>query len=176
MLSYDLPPPSSHYVEIMATLPAFYKGTSLLAAIKIHKDAPSNVSYADLPAKKEDVQKIYYLITTTGGGSWKKLWSDRKRLYKIGDEIRYIHPLKFLGIIYSNNDLKPHMLSIVDHYFKRTNFIKDLASAMELELSRNNIDKYLDDFSEHIKVPKEIFSPYIQRKDWAGLLRTLAEY
>lgn len=173
MMLIDLPPPPA-YVEVIATMPSFYQGTQILGAIKIHRNT-NNYTYDTLPYTQEDVVKIHNLITTTGAGNWKKLWSERKRLYKIGDEIRYIHPLKFLGIIYSEPTLKPHMLAICNHYFKRTNFIKDLAKAMNLEIARNNLNKYLDGFSAHVKVPKEIFQPYIDHQDWEGLLRCLAE-
>ena len=117
------------------------------------------------------------MITSLGiHGKLTLLLHHEKRLRKIGDEVRYLHPYKFLGYIFKNEDLKPHMLNIFDDYFKRTNFLKDFSQTMDIYDLKNKLLIYLDDFAQEINVPSEELRPFIIEKDWSNFLRYITFY
>ena len=87
-----------------------------------------------------------------------------------------VHPYKFLGFIFSNPHLKQHMVSVFDDYFKRSNFSKDLGKTLDLYDLRDKLYCYLDDFANEVNIPKEKIKPYIDDRDWHGLLKLLTFY
>ncbi|NGX56056.1 MAG: hypothetical protein K1060chlam5_00290 [Candidatus Anoxychlamydiales bacterium] len=146
--------------------------------IKIPKmNTAENLSYQDLPRTLEDETKINELITTLGShGKIDLLFKHYSRLNKIGDELRYLHPFKFLGYIFSQPNLKNYMKDVFEDYFKRTNFVKDFAKTCDMYDLRNQLYKYLDNFSNEVNVPSEKLKKYVDKKDWKGLLKCLVYY
>jgi hypothetical protein len=141
------------------------------------KDTSENLSYQELPRTQDDEVKIDELITTLGSnGKINLLLYHEKRLRKIGDELRYLHPFKFLGYIFSHPNLKTHMKDVYEDYFKRTNFIKDLSQTLDMYDLRNKVYIYLDNFSSEVNIPQDKIKIYIDKKDWNGLLKFLVYY
>ncbi|NGX33694.1 MAG: hypothetical protein K1060chlam1_00034 [Candidatus Anoxychlamydiales bacterium] len=156
---------------------AFSKAGILSAIIKFPPKDTKPMTYQELPRTFEDESKIDDLIVTLGvHGKIALLLNHERRLRKMGDELRYIHPFKFVGYIFSKPRLKEHMASIFDDYFKRTNFVKDYAQTMDIYDLRNKLVIYLDDFSNEVGVSVDKIKPYIDNKDWEGLLRFLISY
>jgi len=156
---------------------AFSKAGILSAIVKLPPKDQKQVSYQELPRTIEDERKIDDLITTMGvNGKINLLLHHEKRLRKMGDELRYIHPLKFVGYIFSQPELKKHMAAIFDDYFKRTNFVKDYAQTMDIYDLRNKLFIYLDDFAKEVNISVDKIKPYIDNRDWEGFLRFLISY
>ncbi len=161
----------------------FSKAGILAGIVKISPKEEKNLSYSELPRTQEDEKKIEDLISTMGvHGKITLLLQHEKRLRKIGDELRYLHPFKFLGFIFSHRDsnseldLKKHMAEIFDDYFKRTNFVKDYSQTMDVYVLKNKLNIYINDFANEINVPADKITPFIINKDWEGLLRFLINY
>ena len=130
--------------------------------------------WEDLPCPEIDRQKIIEIITKLGTiGKIELLLHHKSHLEKIGDEVRYIHPLKFLAVIFSDPQLKSYMKVVYDDYFKWKNFIEGLSATIDKEVIKNNLDKYLDNFSKEIRLPVYKIKPYINKRDWPGLLKCL---
>ncbi|MBN2479932.1 MAG: hypothetical protein JXA94_06865 [Parachlamydiales bacterium] len=152
----------------------FNKSSILAGIIKIPPKEDRNITYQDLPRTEEDEKKIEELITSIGiHGKLTLLLHHEKRLRKIGDEIRYLHPFKFLGFLFSRDDLKQHMFAIFDDYFKRTNFTKDLFQTLDVYDLKNKLTMYVDDFSNEVNIPANKIRPFVDNKDWLGLLKFL---
>lgn len=155
----------------------FSKSGLLAGIIKIPSNDEQTMPYQELPRTFEDERKIDDLITSLGiHGKLTLLLHHEKRLRKMGDEIRYVHPFKFLGYIFSHPDLKEHMAIVIDDYFKRTHFVKDFSQAMEIHDLKNKLMTYIDDFAQEVNVPANEITPFINNKDWEGLLRFLISY
>jgi len=156
---------------------AFSKAGILSAIVKLPPKDTKSVSYQELPRTLEDENKIDDLITTIGVlGKMDLLLHHEKRLRKMGDELRYIHPFKFIGYIFSKPDLKGHMGSVFDDYFKRSKFVKDYSQTMDIYDLRNKLYIYLEDFANEVNIPSHKIKPFIDNKDWEGLLRFLINY
>jgi len=157
----------------------YSKAGFLASIIKIPSKTDKNLTFAELPRTLEDEQKIDDLISSMGiHGKLTLLLHHEKRLRKIGDELRYLHPFKFLGFIFSpkNSHLKQHMGEIFDDYFKRTNFVKDYSQTMDIYDLKNDLTVYLEDFSKEVDIPANEILPFIKDKNWEGLVRFLIKY
>ena len=152
----------------------FSKAGFLAGIIKIPPKEEKKITFNELPRTQEDEKKIEDLITSMGiYGKVDLLFNHEKRLKKIGNELRYLHPFKFLGYIFSNHNLKTHMATIFDDYFKRTNFVKDFAQTMDIYDLKNKLTMYLEDFSREVNINPNAILPFIDEKDWEGLIRFL---
>lgn len=161
----------------------FSKAGILAGIIKIPPKDEKTYTYSELPRTLEDEKKIEDLISTLGThGKIDLLLNHEKRLRKIGDELRYLHPLKFIGYIFSHKnsngelDLKKNMDSIFDDYFKRTNFVEGYSQNMDLYDLKNKLYVYLDDFAKEVNIPSTKLAPFLKEKDWEGLLKFLIHY
>lgn len=164
-----------HYMIFFLSL--FFLNIKLPLEASIIKIIPikEHKTYAELPGNtKEEREKIEKLITLIGShGKISLLMHHQKEARKLGKELEHVHPLKFLGCIFSNKNLKPYMEDINKDFFKWSNFIKGLSNNLDYELIKNNLIKYLDDFAKEIDIPIEYISPYVENKDWKGLVKFL---
>jgi hypothetical protein len=155
----------------------FSKAGFLAGIIKIPPKEERTLSYSELPRTEEDEKKIEDVITSMGiHGKITLLLHHEKRLRKAGDELRYLHPFKFLGYVFSHPQLKAYMRVIFDDYFKRTNFIKDFSQTMDIYDLKNKLTIYIEDFGNEINVPDYKIAPFIKNKDWEGLVRFLINH
>jgi len=152
----------------------FSSRTSSLAGIIKIPPKDNSLSYAQLPRTVDDEKKIRDLITTMGtNGKISLLLHHEKRLNKIGDELRYLHPFKFLGYIFSNGDLKKYMEIIFDDYFKRINFVKDFSQTMDVYDLKNQLIIYLQGFANEVNISYDRLLPLIKNKNWEEFVKFL---
>lgn len=126
--------------------------------------------------EQTDQNNITKLITRLGNWGVGRLLWHVKEMNHLGDRIRHVHPLSFLGYIYSQPELTKCMKSINRSYFKRKEFIAGLSEKMEIEAERDNLLPYVRNFSEKIGCQRweDIFI-FLDRHDWIGLLAYLDE-
>ncbi len=177
----DMPPselPKEYHQEVKqkkssALYINFSKSSLIAGIIKIPPKEERNLSYQELPLTPYDADNIEDLISTLGSKGKFELLFDEKRIRKVGDEVRYLHPFKFLGYIFSHQHLKNHMVSVFEDYFKRTNFVKDMAQTFDLYDFKDKLTIYLQDFANEVNMPVEKIKVYVDNKDWKGLLKYL---
>src|SRR5258708_1989893 len=84
-------------------------------------------SYQKLVCTEEDRQNIGYIITTMAENGLLTLYFQYKGdLTHRGAEIVHVHPLRFLGVIFSDPNLKECMKKIFPSNAKRDRFMRDL--------------------------------------------------
>lgn len=170
----ELPPPNFFQKAKIVIEQSIPKSNYFLTSIKTKevKDNP----YNELICTDVDKRKIYHIIHTLGtNGKLALLFKHKKKLEKFGDEIRHVHPLKFLGYIFSNNILKNDMKKIMNDYFVRKNFMKDLSIEMTNELKNGSVRRIIKSFSEKLHVHENELIPFIEKKDWHGFVNYLAK-
>ncbi len=143
----------------------------LAGIIKIKKDEISN--YKLLKCSEEERNNIYYIISSMGEKN--KLWLllHRGDLNQKGDEIRGVHPLKFLEVIFANPYLKSCMANIFQDYFKKNGFISGLSPNMSKELKKGKLQNYLKDFIKAISLHETYFESlmeFAKQEDWEGFV------
>lgn len=131
-------------------------------------------SFFHLPLLEQDKKNIKIIIKTMAEKGLVKLLFDRRYLERKGDQVNYVHPLRFIGYIFSNQELKSCMRKIKESRFKWNEFISGFSRRMEEEYAVDNLQYYIPEFIEqvHPKHPERI-KIFIEEKAWEGLIANL---
>lgn len=144
----------------------------------IHVTPPNTAdSYNKLRFTDDDRTKTREIIETLAKyGYYDLLVHYRNRLEKIGEEVRPVHPLKFLGYVFSDPTLKKCMCDIFSDFMKRYNFMGGLSPRFEVENSKGTLKKFYVDFAKEVKVNPDAIKPYLDKKEWTGFMYYLIEH
>lgn len=154
---------------------------NLLAGIIKIPPKQKERSYNDLPGNSDPKikEQIIDLITTLGeNGKISIFLNHFNRLTKIGENLRHLHPLRFIGCIFSpeNSVLKKYMKKIHnDSFYWNEFFTKELLISIKHECKKGNIFPYLEDFSKEVNKPASVIKPFFEKNDWDGLFKFLIE-
>lgn len=141
----------------------------------------SSQSYYSLPISDADQQNIDELIRTMGNSGYWDLIKKKKKMDRLGDKVRHVHPLRFLGHVFSRSHLKGAMVKIMDDRLKRRGFLnghgkkEGFAHRISREMQSNNLMQYLPGFSQCLGVNEEEISRFFYHHDWEGFLRYLVK-
>lgn len=139
--------------------------------IKRPPPKPVELSWNELPCSEQDRADIYEIVSTVAEkGKINLLVNHQSDLREKGARIEHVHPLKFFSVILSNPHLKHCMSIICDDYFKRTNFVGDLVSALKREAGRGHTLIYLNEFGSAIGVSPESLRGYFDSQDWENMV------
>jgi hypothetical protein len=130
-------------------------------------------AYFKLPLNDTEKKLIYKIITTIADKNPLKLALEKKSLDKKGKRIHQVHPLRFLGYIFSEHRLKSSMKEIRKSHFKWDAFINGLSKKMKEESHRDNLFLYVPGFCEHLNANPDHVMHYLRKHDWEGLVRHL---
>ena len=147
----------------------FFVSAAFSSIIKIpptNISAIADVSYDELACTQEDREKIAFLITTMGENGKIALLFKARELRRIGDEILHVHPLRFLGVVFSNPILINHMREIYNDYFKWNEFIDGLGTSLTAQANRDKLNCYLNDFSKEINILPDNMKHFIAAREW----------
>lgn len=154
------PPPQEYHAEI-----------PLAKAIKIpKKEDKKDLAYQELVCTDQDRSNIYELISTMAELNKMQLLFKRSHLKNIGAQIDHVHPLKFLGTIYSNEYLKSVMPNIYDDSFKWGELLDGVGSALTRESIKGKLDQYLEHFAQEVGSTTEDLQPYFQERNWEHMM------
>lgn len=131
-------------------------------------------SFYQLPLLEEDKKNIRIIIKTMAEKGLVKLLLEQRYLEKKGDQVNYIHPLRFIGYIFSDEKLKNCMRQIKTSRFKWNEFIKGFSRRMDEEYSVDNLTRFIPEFVEqvHPQHPERIES-FIRKKSWEEFVADL---
>lgn len=160
----------------------------LCAASSMASESPPLTLVADhsqchlfysLPISQADQDNISKLIKTMGRSGPIDLLKKAKEMEKLGDKLNHVHPLRFIGYIYSHPQLKDDMSKIMDNVFKRGGFLnghgkkEGFSHRMSREMHHNNLMHYLPGFTQSLGISEDEISSFFHHHDWEGLLRRL---
>ncbi len=117
------------------------------------------------PLTDREKADIRYIILTISGKSKLSLLFAQSSLNQAGNRVADVHPLVFLGYIFSDQQLKYAAKRIDGMVWDR--FSGDMADSLAKEAERRNVKKeYLEDFSKKIGVEESIFNYSVQNGRW----------
>lgn len=121
---------------------------------------------------QEDEKNISFIIKTLSGKSLVSLYFYQDQLEEIGEKTRPIHPLLYLGYVYSSPELQKAIPSISKFAWKR--FVKDFSKSLERAKQGDAItEESIKAFAQETGRPVEALQPYIEASDWKGLFQYL---
>ncbi|KAG6559949.1 hypothetical protein RHABOEDO_000197 [Candidatus Rhabdochlamydia oedothoracis] len=131
-------------------------------------------SFYQLPLLEEDKKNISIIIKTMAEKGLLKLLLLQNDLEKKGDQVNYIHPLRFIGYIFSNEELKNCMRQIKTSRFKWNEFIKGFSHRMDEEYAVDNLIRFIPEFVEQVypQHPERI-EVFIKKKSWEEFVTDL---
>lgn len=126
--------------------------------------------FLQLPLDDNERKLIASIITTMAEKNILKLGLMRKTLEKKGRKIHHVHPLRFLGYIFSTPHLKISMQRIKKSHFKWDGFIDGLSKKMREEAHSDNLARYVPGFAQYLQINADQVMDYIAKHDWEGLV------
>lgn len=135
-------------------------------------DQPRNY-YAAIP--QSDRNDIRYIIMTLSDKSLIAIAKARGDLNAAGDRIDPLHPLNFLKVVFTDEELKVG----ISHVRNRgswiwSKFVGGLADCLKTEASINNVtDAMLVDFARTVKVDPNLLRPLAQNGKWEDFVNLL---
>lgn len=133
-------------------------------------------SKRDFEAALSDNEKrdISYIVTTLARKSAVSLLFYKKSLEEAGDRVAHVHPLKFLGFIFTDSDLKKLVKEIKGTPWNR--FSGDMGESLRKAYVRQNLsEEYLHEFTEEIGIDYSLVKPYVDAGDWQGLINKVRD-
>ncbi len=126
----------------------------------------------------QEKKDITYILTKMARDNYATLWGAESSLKKAGDRIRHLHPFKFLEAIFTDEELKASAHAIRDRAIKKVwkEFVKGNASTLEQESARHNVQPYVQNFAQTVKIDPNLITPLIQAKRWEDLLNALIDH
>ena len=165
--------------QIMEVLGAFTADQFVLA---IREDTTGSerilnhaLAYIQLPLKPEESKVIGEIIEAIGNHGWLWLGMHQGELRDKEKRIKHVHPMRFLGEVFSNTHLKSCMRQVEKDSLIWSNFLKGLKPNMEKEYDRNNLFRHVEGFSQSVRADPEKVKVFIQKHDWSGLVKYLIQ-
>jgi hypothetical protein len=137
--------------------------------------AESGLDPVRLPFKESDREKIDRVISALGTKNIFALGYMQGELNGLKSDIDYLHPFRFLALIFKNPISKRHMRTVIDATFIGSRFTKEIGDNMAREEARANVEPHIEAFSRELKVPLSGVKPLILEKRWEELVRFLVE-
>jgi hypothetical protein len=130
----------------------------------------SEDAYESLPITAEEKQKITQLLMTMAENNVFQLLFEKKNLERLGHEINGVHPMRFIGTVFSNPRLKYCMHQIKRSGFKWNGFMDGFSQRFAKEQKEGNINAYVPGFAKAVDVNQEEVQKYIDKHDFEGLV------
>jgi hypothetical protein len=144
----------------------------LFASTSARAEEDARDYYAPLTATDEE--NIGYIITTLGTSSYVGLLFRQGKLERTGDQMGHIHPLNYMGYVYSHPELQAHARNISGIPWNK--FVEGFADSFEQCLELNNLsEEHAIDFAERVGLPLAPLWNRLQNKDWKGFFEMLKQ-
>ncbi len=129
--------------------------------------------FYQLPLNDKEKRLIRTIFTTMAEKNIIQLALEKRTMEKKGKKVNHVHPLRFIGYIFSNPELKSCMRKIVKSSFKWDAFVDGFSRRMKEEYSNNNLYKHIPGFCQEVGANPDNISRFIDKKDWEGLVKSL---
>lgn len=137
-----------------------------------HQEDPC-LPYYELRLTPSDSQNIVKLITYLAM-SKPKILLNKNKVEKVGDDVRAVHPLRFIGHIISTPNLKKKLKKEIEgSLFVWGNFVKGFGERMSKEKSHGRLDRYIPGFCQHLGISEQTVHHYISQEKWEDFVKFL---
>ncbi|WP_420421838.1 hypothetical protein [Simkania sp.] len=118
----------------------------------------------------DDCHNISKLIKNMADLNLWELLKKSKDMKKLGRKIEPVHPMRFLGYIFSTHELKKRMPKIKDSHFKWVKFTEGLCDRLSKEARHDNLNRFIPGFAQTVGCSEGIIEDFVRRHDWYGML------
>jgi hypothetical protein len=133
------------------------------------------VSFYGLPIHLWEKKIIEKIVTSLAEKSLPQLLLERKEMEKRGDQVRHVHPLRFMGIVFSDSYLKSCLPQFRNQAFKWSNFIGGYSDRMREELAKNNLLQHVDGFADYLNADAAKIKEFINKGQFEDIINYLLD-
>lgn len=124
------------------------------------------------PLTDYDKANIRYIINTLANNSTLALWSYQDSLERVGARTEGLHPLRYLGFVFSDPELKGQINSIGWTPWSR--FVSRFSESLDSAAKRDNLtEAIILDFAKTVGLELSEIRPLIDGHQWAALFDAL---
>jgi len=129
------------------------------------------------PPTKEQKEDIAFIVTELAWSNPISIWNKENEMNSAGARIEQVHPLNFLGVIFTNDRLTAGVSAIKERKVPKikSTFYKKLAGSLKEEAGRNNLLPFVDDFAKKIQIDKKKILPVLQTGKYEEFIDLLIE-
>lgn len=137
----------------------------------------TELRHYEVPPTDEERELVFYVVNTLGNKSLPKVWKAKSSLKKAGDKIDHIHPLRFLEIVFTDEELKASIRNLRNRDLIWSEFKGGLFGSLAEEAKRHNLTpEQLQDFGVNVGIDINIVYPSILKADWDEMLSLLIKH
>ena len=162
------------YGGFIPSIPCDHPGipNPALAELVQHQEDPC-LPYYELRLTPSDSQNIVKLIDYLAM-SKPKILLNKNKVEKVGDDVRAVHPLRFIGHIISTPSLKKKLEKDIEgSLFVWGNFVKGFGERMSKEKSHGRLDRYIPGFCQYLGISEQTVQHYIKQEKWEDFVKFL---
>lgn len=132
-----------------------------------------NLYSEKLPVTEQQSKDIRELILTLANTGTMGLMFKKGQLEEIGSRINGIHPLRYLGCIYSDPQLKQCMPKILRKSMVAGRFVSELSAGLNEKMDEGQLVQYIPGFAESLHLNSQDLMPFVNSRNWRGMLEYL---
>lgn len=134
----------------------------------------TEIRHYEIVPTVDEAEDVSYIVSTLGNKSIAKVWKAKSSLKRAGEKIEHIHPLRFLEIVFTDEELKAAIYNLRNRELLWSEFKGGLYGSLSEELARGNLtEEQVLDFTNNIGIDSAIVYPSIVRGDWDEMLSIL---
>lgn len=137
--------------------------------------AASSHLYRDYnkPVTQSDRNDIRYIVTNLANNSMINIMFNRASIERAGDRIDPVHPLKFLLVIFSDEEMKAAVHNIKGRSLIWKDFYAGLRDSLQNESNEHNLDQYIPDFAKQLGINPAPLGAAAEQHNWDKFLQIL---
>ncbi len=117
-----------------------------------------------------DKDNVTNLITKLADRNVFQLLRHKREMNRLGDKVNHLHPLRFIGYIFSRQDLTKNMWIVHQSGFKWRAFAEGFSGGMQVNAKKNNLLIYVPGFCHETKADEQIITKLIEKQQWEAVL------
>ncbi len=131
----------------------------------------------DVPITKEDKKNLAYIVNTLARDSLLSIGTSRSSIKKVGDKLEHLHPLRFVMIIFTDEEMKAGAHAIRDRGgWIWDGFLGGITRSLTDESARQNVkEEHIRDFAKVVGIDADLILPPLQQERWKDFVDILID-
>ncbi len=129
------------------------------------------------PLTANEIGDIRHIVTSLANRSLIHLLANRGEFEAAGDRVDHVHPLKFLMVIFTDEELKVCVRNMRGRGWVWGSFASGLTDSLATESSIDNLRiEHIYDFASTVEIDPNMIVPSVEQKKWEEFINLLIEH
>ena len=176
--------PGESFSEAIETLQLYFGGSQeFLIDFMDRSERPEAkeakaLAWRDYNAKVISTEKrdIAFIVNTLGMNSLLKIADNKATIKKAGKRVEHIHPLRFLLVVFTDEEMKASFHSLVGRSWVWSDFFAGLRDSFETETNNINMrPEFINDFAANVGIDVSLISSDLANRQWEQFINVLVD-